>query len=111
MLTGAASQRFLFFSEFLGKRRISRSSSQESNATVCLCSMLFVPSNRHHPRDYFTTHHADLSGSHNLLYTHLVLSEIKIFVPFLVMNSVFVTFMHGFIFPTLCDCKYCAVLI
>lgn len=63
---------------------------------MCLYSM-FVPLNRQDPRDYFNTHRAGLSGSHNLLYTHFVRN--KIFVPFLVINLVFVTFMHGFMFP------------
>lgn len=31
------------------------------------------------------------------------------FVPFLVMSSVFVTLMHGFMFPALCEHKHCAV--
>lgn len=63
---------------------------------MCLYSM-FVPLSRQDPRDDLNTHRAGLSGSHNLLYTHFVRN--KIFVPSLVMNLVFVTFMHGFIFP------------
>lgn len=75
---------------------------------MCLSSLLSVPLNRQDPRDYFNMHHADLNGSHNLLYTHFVLSEIK-FCAFPCHEVSVCPFMHGFCFP-LGDCKYCAVL-